>query len=552
MENHKVSPRRKAALRLGAVLGAVTLTTVGIATPSYAVAADTGLTLSSASGPTGGGNTLTLTNVGGSNQFVDGSVFVEFQWETGTPGNCASAYVAPAAVALDGSNIQTAGVIEAAVVRVVTPSKLAVVVPATLVLGGGNVAATADYNVCVYNTTNTGTANSLLAKTSANGVNYTIGAAPTAVSAISPVAGPSKGGNTVTITGTGFVASATTASIGGVPLTGVVATTTTVTGTVPAHSAGGPYAVTVQVTGGGNASKKASYTFSDGITVAPNTAPNTKTTPTEISVSGTGFYGNTFTTSTGPTPDDTNSHVYLVKGTYDPTKTTAGPKTNGQVTECLNVVVVSDHELLCSLYLAGGGIAQATIHSVTGTTSGTLLTLTVGSFTQGDVGMAVTGAAGLGTGNYIAQVIDSNRAVLAKTPTAALTTATALSVNPTRTFADATLTNGSNVITSTANAAFTSADVGRTISGASIPGSTTITAVTSATSATMSANATNTASSTYTISYAPTPVPVPNGQYLVTVVNNGNIDAQPGGTKADTAYYQTAVNSGASFTVADF
>ncbi|WP_213009138.1 IPT/TIG domain-containing protein [Paractinoplanes toevensis] len=509
------------------------------------------ITLSSSSGPTGGGNTLTLTSTGTNNQFVEGSVFVEFKWETGSPTACSTSYVTPTAVVVT-SNATSAGVIAATNVRVVSPTKLAVVVPSDLILGSGNNNTTEAYNVCVYNTTNTGTANSLLAQTSGTGVNYNIGAVAPTVSTVYPTAGPSQGGNTVTITGTGFLASATTASIGGVPLTGITATTTSITGTAPAHSAGGPYAVTVQVTGGANASKKAAYTYSDGIVVSPNTAPNTKTTATEVSVTGSGFYGNTFSTTSGPTPDDANTHVFLVKGTYDPTKTTAGTKTNGQVTECLNVLVISNNELLCSLYLAGNGIPQASLHAVTGTTSGTTLTLTVGSFTQGDVGMAVTGAAGLGTGNYIASVIDSNRAILAKTPTAALTAATVLSVNPTRTFADATLTNGSNVITSAANANFTSADVGRAISGASIPGGTTITAVNSATSATLSANANGSASSTYTVSYAPTPVPVPNGQYVITVVNNGNIDAQPGGTKADTSYYQTAVNSGASFTVADF
>ncbi|GIF17758.1 hypothetical protein BJ973_009277 [Actinoplanes tereljensis] len=550
MENQKVRPRRKTALRLGAALGAATLTSLAIATPSYAATPDV-ITLGTLVGPTGGGNNLTLTSTGINNQFAAGSVFVEFQWETATPGNCATAYVAPTAVAIT-STAQTAGVIAASDVRIVSPTKLAVAVPSTLILGANNAAVTADYNVCVYNTNNSATASSLIGQTSGNGVNYTIGAVPT-ISAVSPAAGPSQGGNTITITGTNFAASGMTAAIGGFPLTGVTSTTTTLTGTVPLRAPSGPYAVSVQLLTGGGAVKKNAYTYADSIAVTPNTAPNTRTTPTDISVTGTRFMGLTFGTTTGLLPDDSGAHVYLVRGNYDPAKTTAGTKTNGQVAECENVLVVSDAELVCSLYLAGNGVAQATIHSVTGTTSGTTLTITVGSFTQADVGMAVTGATGLGTGNYITSVLDNNRAVLAKTPTAAITTATALSVAPTRSFTgDVTLTSGSNIITSTANGQFTSADVGRTISGTSIPGSTTITAVNSATSATLSANASGAATGAYVVSYAPTPVPVPNGPYAITVVGNGSIDAQPGGTKADSSYFRTAVTSGATFTVADY
>jgi hypothetical protein len=547
MDNQKASPHRKTALRLGAVLGAVTLTTLGIATPSYAVPTPDTITLSSLSGPSAGGNTITLTSSGGNNPYVAGSVFVEFQWDSTGTTACTGGYGTPAAVAYT-ANATSAGIVAAGNVRILSTNKLAVQVPASLVLGSADV--TVPYSVCVYNTTGAG---SLISKPATPGTNYTIGPTPTTIGTITPAIGPSQGGNTVVITGTGFVAAGTTASIAGIPLTGITATTTTITGTVPAHGAGGPYAVTVQVTGGANISKRAMYTYTNGLVVNPNTGANTNTASTDISVVGSNFNGLNFSTTTGPTPDDGNAHVYLVKGNYDPTKTTAGTKTNGEVTECENVLVVSDNELICSLYLAGNGIAQATLHSVTGTTSGTVLTATVGSFTQGDVGMAVTGATGLGTGNYIASVTDATHAVLAKAPTSAISTATVLSVAPNRTFTgDVTLANGSNVITSTANAQFTSADVGRTITGTNIPGSTTIASVTTATTATLSANASGTASGTYTISYAPTPVPVPNGPYVISVVSNGNIDAQPGGTKADPNYYRTAVTSGSSFTVADF
>jgi hypothetical protein len=550
MDNQKVRPRRKTALRFGAVIGAAALTTFGIATPSYAATPDTDLTQSTLVGPTGGGNTLTLTTAGSNNQYVAGSVFVEFQWDSNGSQACSTAYTATTPVHV-ASNATDAGVIAATDVRVVSPTRLAVAVPGTLVLGVGNNNATERYSVCVYNSNNPSDPNSLITKTSAATTNYTIGAIPV-ITSVSPAAGPAQGGNWVTITGTGFSASGMTASIAGMALTSVSSTTTSLTGQVPAHGPGGPYAVSVQLAAGGNAIKKNGYTYGNAVNVTPNTAPSAKTTPTDVSVTGTGFFGLTFGTTGGQTPDDPNAHVYLVRGIYDPARTTSGTKANGQTVECQNVLVVSDTELVCSLFLAGNGIAQASQHNVTGTTSGNTLTATVGSFNQGDVGMAVTGSTNLGTGNYIASVTDATHAVLAKTPTSAITSATALSVAPNRTFADATLTNGSNIITSTANAQFTSSDVGRAITGTNIAGGTTITAVNSATSAVLSANAGGTASGTYTISYAPAPVAVPVGAYTITVVSNGNIDAQPGGTKADPNYYRTAMNSGSSFTVADF
>src|SRR5437660_12623401 len=63
-----------------------------------------------------------------------------------------------------------------------------------------------------------------------------------------------------------------------------------------------------------------------------------------------------------------------------------------------------------------------------------------------------------------------------------------------RAAADGATTNGSATVTSPALAAFTSADIGKTISGAGIPAASTIIAVASATSVTISANATATAS----------------------------------------------------------
>jgi plastocyanin len=67
-------------------------------------------------------------------------------------------------------------------------------------------------------------------------------------------------------------------------------------------------------------------------------------------------------------------------------------------------------------------------------------------------------------------------------------------VSDIRTFTDGATTNGSSAIASPALAQFTAADIGRSITGAGIPPSTTITAVASTTAATISQAATATAS----------------------------------------------------------
>jgi hypothetical protein len=258
----------------------------------------------------------------------------------------------------------------------------------------------------------------------------------------------------------------------------------------------------------------------------------------------------TFTTTAGLTPNDNNAHVYLVKGSYDPTKSGTA-KTAGQAAECLNVLVIADTEVVCSLYL--GGVPLSSAHSVTGTVAGTAFTATSGAFTLGDVNSSVTGSASIPAGTAIASVTDSTHAVLTKAATAAITTPTALAMNGSRTFADATLTSGSTTIGSTATATFNAADIGRVISGTNIPAGTTITAVTSPTSATLSAAATGVGTSfTYTITN-PGQV-VPNGPYTITVVNNGGLEVQPGGPNANVgpAYAKSIVSSGSTFTVADY
>ena len=80
-----------------------------------------------------------------------------------------------------------------------------------------------------------------------NGATYTYVAAPT-VSSLSPSQGPSAGGNTVTITGTGFTG-ATSVVFGSVPASFTVLSATQITATAPAAPVA-PVAVTVVTSGG--------------------------------------------------------------------------------------------------------------------------------------------------------------------------------------------------------------------------------------------------------------------------------------------------------------
>ena len=118
--------------------------------------------------------------------------------------------------------------------------------------------------------------------------------APT-VTSISPTSGSTNGGNTVTITGTGFLSGATV-KLGGTSSAAVVlVSSTTIAAIAPAHTAG---AVSVVVTNTDNktGTKSAAYTYTAPTT--PNPAPTVASiTPnsgvttggTAVTISGTGF-----------------------------------------------------------------------------------------------------------------------------------------------------------------------------------------------------------------------------------------------------------------------
>ncbi len=433
-------------------------------------------------------------------------------------------------------------------VTVISPTKLAFTVPAGATATGG-ITSGNDYVVCAYGAPgaapgSAAAAWTLVAKAEAAGGTYHVGATPT-LATVSPKAAGTQGGGTLLIAGTGLD-SAGTWSLGGTSVSPTVnGAGTLATVAIPAHAAGGPFSLVHTASEGGTATLANAFTYANGLSVTPNTSSNSKAR-TDVSVTGTNLSSLTFGTTTGKTPDDNNAHVYLVKGTYDPTKTGL-LKANGQVTECLNVVVISDTELLCSLYLAGGGVPLNATRTVSATVSNTTLTAAAGNFGPGDVGQTVTGSTSLGANTYITAVIDPTRVTLNKAPTAAISTATTLTLNPARVVSDITFANNSTAVTSAAGAQFTSNDVGRVVSGTNLSGQY-IAAVNSPTSATLSAVSGGASSGNYTITGTTATLPeVPVGTYTLTVVNSGAVDAQSSGN-----LMKSVINSGSTFTVADF
>jgi len=164
--------------------------------------------LSPTSGPAGGGTTVTISGTG----FATG-----------------------ATVTFGGTAATNVNVVGSTTITAVTPAH-----------------ASGAVNVVV---TNPGGQNA----TSTNGYTYAATAAPT-VASVTPTSGPTAGGTSVTISGTGFAAGATVTFGGTAAMNVVVSNSTTITATTPAHAAG---AVDVVVTNsnGQSGSKLSAYTY---------------------------------------------------------------------------------------------------------------------------------------------------------------------------------------------------------------------------------------------------------------------------------------------------
>ncbi|MCM4083773.1 IPT/TIG domain-containing protein [Paractinoplanes hotanensis] len=371
-KTHPSTGRR--LLRAGIATGAVTAAVIAAgATPAFA--APVPMILSSTAGPSGGGNAVTGTvNVAANatGPFADGTTpVVQFQFSgSGTAASCRTLYQTPAVVAAT-AGVNNAGYVDAPAVQRISTAKIAFSVPTGLTLQAAQTSA--KFNVCAYDSTST-TTSTLLATAS-----YTIATRPT-ITGVTPASSPALGGQSITINGTGFATTATgnTVTVGGTALTGVKvnANGTSITGTTGARGAGTDLAVVVTTPGGSVSSldpdnnglvddadpltlpdNPIPFSYSNGATITPNTTP--ADTSVALSINGVGFRGLTFITTTGSTPSDANSHVLLTDGAYV-------PGANHGVEECLNVLVITDTELVCTLNLkddigvtAGTGAASA-------------------------------------------------------------------------------------------------------------------------------------------------------------------------------------------------
>ncbi|WP_127504272.1 IPT/TIG domain-containing protein [Actinoplanes solisilvae] len=331
------------------------------------------MALSSPAGRSGGGNTLVGTVglvPGVSGPFAAGTKpTVQFQfYGTGTSASACNAKAkAVAQIGVAGVSL-TAGVltVDPAQVTRITATKIAFRVPSSSypALDGGGVASTintsglslvgdqtvARWNVCVYDSDSIANSN-LLASSS-----YTVAVKPT-IASILPAGSSAGGGQSITVTGTGFstITGTITGAVGGVPLSGVkvAADGKSFTAITGARVAAAGLALTVDGPGGTVSSLDPDnnpatndipipFTYNNSVTVTPNTAVTGSTVV--VDVMGAGFSALDFDTS--GTAGSSDAHVFLVKDAYD----AAG---NRGVAECIVDAVVRDTELLCTLTLAG-------------------------------------------------------------------------------------------------------------------------------------------------------------------------------------------------------
>ena len=312
--------------------GAIGLATVTVTTPDGSASAVDAFrfwprpvvtTISPAAGPTAGGTLITFTGT----YFLDGAMVVTIDGvdapvqsvnAAGTSFTAiapANAVPGPKTVEVDGPGgirIVPGGFTysDAPTITTVTPNAGTVSGGNTVVIDGTNFVigqttvsfGTSPASIVTVNSTTRLTARTTAGTAGIKNVTVTTPAGsavatnawtylgvPT-VSAVSPTSGPASGGTTITVTGTGFRAGATTVKVGGAPASAVIVN---VAGTsltaVTGASVPGRMAVSVS-TGGGTGSKANAFTYLPVPTVSSVT-PATGFTfgGTRIRIVGTNF-----------------------------------------------------------------------------------------------------------------------------------------------------------------------------------------------------------------------------------------------------------------------
>lgn len=121
---------------------------------------------------------------------------------------------------------------------------------------------------------------------------YTFEGPPT-ITQVSPASGSTSGGSTVTLTGTNFVNGATTVTFGGVPATNInVINSTQLTANTPASATAGSVTVAV-TTSGGTASSANAYTYNSSAPIINSISPTSGLAGTAVTLNGSNLQGAT-------------------------------------------------------------------------------------------------------------------------------------------------------------------------------------------------------------------------------------------------------------------
>ena len=540
MHLRKLTTRSK--LACAGVILAVATSIVAVADPALAAVA---LTVSPNTGPAGSSTGPTIT-VNTTTAVFSGTPAVQFQ-EVGVgtvPSPQVAATPTAASVACWGSyatptaptTATSPGAVVASNVVRYSATKLYVPVPNLPMIGG----VATKYNVCVYSGTiawtAVGTPGSALVASLSSG--YTVSAAAT-VTSVSPASGPARGGTPIVVTGVNLLAA--TVTLGGIPMTPVIASDgLSFTATTPPHAADGQPVTLAVTTTGGTVNKTAAFMYSNGIIVTPNTAPRSAaSTGQYVEIQGVGFSSLSPTgTAGGTTPDTSGAHVYLTQGRYSEALI-AGHKTNPELSECSDVLVMNDGLLICKVNLVPY-VRTVTDATVSGSAGTPTITSATAGFTQNDIGMTLTstGTPTVGTGALITGVSSPTTATFTSTaPGDGLTTT--LTVGNSR--AVSVTTSGATLSAASGTGNFTNADIGRVVAGTGVFIAAIVNTDSVLLSDTPAIPITSAASKDITNVIA-------DGAYTMTVVNDGRVNANA----LNPNYNPSVISSGATFTVGDY
>jgi hypothetical protein len=445
----------------------VNLGTISLAQASCQAPSASTTSMAPATGPTGGGTTVTVTGDGLQN--TTGVTFggVAATSFTVNPAGTTLTAVSPASETAGGVPVVLArptGNLTAGTFTYVAPTITGVNPPQGTTAGGTSITITgtglsgatavtiggtpATNVVAVNSTTVTATTAAHVAgtvpvvvtlpgadATSATGYTYVTPTSPT-VTAMSPTSGPAAGGTAVTLTGTNL-ATATAVSFGGTNGTITAQTATSLTVTTPMHAVG---PVTVTVTNPSGSGQAASpFTFTDDGsgatfgTFSPTTIPTSGGT---LTIPGTGLGGATGVTIGSSPVTVTSVTATAITVTVPPSETAgaravvvqfpAGTRAPGSMTYVAPTIT--------GVSPATGPSAGGTVVTVTGTgltpttavtfggvpgtvtaSSATSLTVTAPAHAPGAVAVAavMAGADATSAGNAFTYLDDGSSAVVA-------------------------------------------------------------------------------------------------------------------------------------------